>query len=633
MNSPRVLSLLLVALSCSLAIAACGRSDLMDETTDNSGDDGGNNGDGAHGDGSNDGPFGDGQRPDSGKDGGDGGTGDGGPCTTANDCNDNNACTQDFCANGFCANRPKDEDNDGFVDSFCGGNDCNDNDPTVNPGAMEVCDNGVDDNCNMLVDCNDSQCVNSFICTTDGGRDGGFDASRDTGVDSCTSTEICDNGVDDNCNGEIDCADPACGGATNCSCGAQQENCTNNRDDNCNGKVDCIDPSCYADPACNCTGRQPGPEVCNDHIDNDCNGKVDCQDPACAASPDCSNCHPEICNDTIDNDCNGLIDCADPACSFSPSCPPTQEVCDNGKDDDHNGLTDCEDPACKTNPLCVLNHEFCNTALAISASGTWTGDTTGFVNRNTGSCGGAAGEAVFQLTLSAPSKVEIDTIGSQFDSLLYIRSGVCKTGHELACDDDTGGNHNAKITIPILYPGTYYIFVDGFTVDPRFGPDEGPYVLNVNLTANPPEVCNNGIDDDGDHFVDCGDPDCVSAPNCLNCNGGQPPSAEFGVGKCTDGKDNDCDGKIDCADDDCHASRYYVTECCNGVDDNGNGIIDEDSCKCASSATCTNGNFCFTDTDFTCNLDCTRIVGDICPFIASGATCSHTTRQCEYTGQ
>src|SRR5439155_1779808 len=136
----------------------------------------------------------------------------------------------------------------------------------------------------------------------------------------------------------------------------------------------------------------------------------------------------------------------------------------------------------------------------------------------------------------------------------------------------TGGNHAGLINIPILYPGTYFIFVDGFTVDPRFGPDEGPYVLNVSITQNPPEVCNNGIDDDGDHLVDCADPNCATFSSCANCNGGQPPSAEYGVAKCTDGLDNDCDGKADCADDDCHASKYYVTECCNGRDDNGNGI-------------------------------------------------------------
>ena len=623
----------------ALAIA-CGRSDIGDELADNGNPD-------------LDGSTVDGQSPDAGREGGrpdagkDSGGHDGGPCATSNDCRSNDVCQVGFCSNGTCIFKPKDFDNDFFVDQRCGGNDCNDNDPNVNPGVREVCDNGIDDNCNGLTDCQDPQCFNDPWCASDGGgrdggvRDGGRDGGRDSGVDSgldsgvdaCPgTTEICNNGIDDDCNGLIDCQDPACTNDPGCTCRGTPENCTNGKDDNCNGLVDCIDPACYADPACNCTGRTPQPEICNDHIDNDCNGKTDCQDPACFSSPFCANCRPEICNNLVDDDCNGLIDCADPACDFAPNCAPVAEICDNGIDDDHNGLTDCEDPACASNPRCDALHEFCNTAKPISASGTWTGDTTGFINRNQGSCGGAAGEAVFQLTLSQPAKVRIDTIGSQYDSLLYIRQGNCKSGREVACDDDSGGNHNALINIPILYPGTYYIFVDGFTVSAQFGPDQGPYVLNVDLTLNPPEICDNGIDDDGNHLIDCADPACTTVGRCLNCNNGRPPEPEWGVGKCTDGEDNDCNGKTDCADDyNCHASKYYVTECCNGRDDNGNGIIDEDACRCADSSVCSNGNFCFTHADeFTCNLACTQIVGDICPNFAQTSRCSPQTQECEY---
>ncbi|MFO0668041.1 MAG: PPC domain-containing protein [Polyangiaceae bacterium] len=86
--------------------------------------------------------------------------------------------------------------------------------------------------------------------------------------------------------------------------------------------------------------------------------------------------------------------------------------------------------------------------------------------------GGAAGEAIFALTLTQPTAVTLDTIGSAFDMTLYVRTGACKAGRELACDDDSGGTRNAKLTFSILYPGTYYIFVDGFTVDLSLGPDQ-----------------------------------------------------------------------------------------------------------------------------------------------------------------
>ena len=43
-------------------------------------------------------------------------------------------------------------DADTYVSDQCGGNDCDDNDPFVNPGMPEVCDDGIDNNCNGEID-------------------------------------------------------------------------------------------------------------------------------------------------------------------------------------------------------------------------------------------------------------------------------------------------------------------------------------------------------------------------------------------------------------------------------------------------------------------------------------------------
>ncbi len=78
-------------------------------------------------------------------------------------CNDENACTVDSCdpATG-CVFAPRDLDGDGYVDSRCGGNDCDD-DPrsgaSIHPGAPENCTNNRDDNCDGLRDYYDPTCA------------------------------------------------------------------------------------------------------------------------------------------------------------------------------------------------------------------------------------------------------------------------------------------------------------------------------------------------------------------------------------------------------------------------------------------------------------------------------------------
>ncbi|MEM9696867.1 MAG: hypothetical protein AAGA56_30305, partial [Myxococcota bacterium] len=170
----------------------------------------------------------------------------------------------------------------------------------------------------------------------------------------------------------------------------------------------------------------------------------------------------------------------------------------------------------------------------------------------------------------------------------------------------------------------------GFTVDPNFGANEGPYTLNVVINPDPPEVCGDGVDNDGDVVVDCADPDWINDPAGFNCNGGSPPTAEFGVAACTDGVDNDCDGVTDCADEDCSASPYALTECCTGTDQNGNNIADDFACRCRDDADCGGGQICYTATVRTCGLPCQNFFGNVCPAVAQGSSCNLATSQCQF---
>jgi hypothetical protein len=115
------------------------------------------------------------------------------------DCNDGVACTIDLCDEslGGCFNVPQDRDGDGFTDPSCGGDDCDDSNPTVFPGAFEVCTNMVDDDCDFDLDCDDASCASGPPC-------------------SCTMRELCGAMMDADCDGFFDCmdsdcaADPAC---------------------------------------------------------------------------------------------------------------------------------------------------------------------------------------------------------------------------------------------------------------------------------------------------------------------------------------------------------------------------------------------------------------------------------------
>ena len=46
----------------------------------------------------------------------------------------------------------QDADGDGYEDEACGGEDCDDGDPFVNPGQPEVPENGIDDDCDGKID-------------------------------------------------------------------------------------------------------------------------------------------------------------------------------------------------------------------------------------------------------------------------------------------------------------------------------------------------------------------------------------------------------------------------------------------------------------------------------------------------
>jgi hypothetical protein len=132
-----------------------------------------------------------------------------------------------------------DRDGDGFLkdNRKCGGNDCNDRDASINPGAPEVCDDGVDNNCDGQID------------------------------EGCTTPPICGDNVvnqpSEQCDGTDDAACPGlC--QVDCTCGTPPpvcgDNVVNQPGEECDGTDDTACPGlCQVDCTCGPgSGQLPG---------------------------------------------------------------------------------------------------------------------------------------------------------------------------------------------------------------------------------------------------------------------------------------------------------------------------------------------------------------------------------------
>ncbi len=237
--------------------------------------------------------------------------------------------------------------------------DCNDGDPSIHPGATEICGDGIDNNCDGQID-EGCSCYSYVDADGDGygnpatatpvpcgegipGQVGiGGDCNDANPAVHPGATEICGDGIDNNCDGQID------------------EGCS------CYSYVD-ADGDGYGNPATatpvpcgegipgqvgiggDCNDANPSihpgaTEICGNGIDDNCNGQIDegcpcfvyrdidgdgygetgmAQQVPCGQgipgyvglSGDCNDADPlihpgatEICGDGIDNDCNGQTD-------------------------------------------------------------------------------------------------------------------------------------------------------------------------------------------------------------------------------------------------------------------------------------------------------------------------------------
>ena len=491
---------------------------------------------------------------------------------TANDSADNWCGGQDIFGQGDLGSpgdlNPDccpDLDGDGFANIDCGGLDCDDTNSLINPDASEVC-NGVDDNCDGNID----EGLPTTIWYPDGDGDGYGDASA-TPVEDCLV--IADH-VDNN--------------------------------------EDCDDGDAAINP--------DATEMC-DGVDNDCDGDVDEDDAADALTF----------YEDADGDTYGNIGSTTQACSVPQGyvtnfidCddgdpnqyPGADELC-NGEDDDCDGDVD-EDEAidvltwyedsdgdgygnaavtdidCEQPDGFVGNDEDCNDAAAVQYPG-----ADEYCNNEDDDCDGDVDEddaldaqtwwadadgdgfgdaAVEEVTCYQPQ----DFVGNaddcdDGDSNQYPGADELCNGE----DDDCDGDVDEDEALDAL---TWYedLDADGFgdaavtavacAAPPDFvdNPDDCDPTDGAQFPGAD-EYCN-GEDDDCDGDID--EDDAVDAPTWYVDNDGDGFGSNFIVDVACDQPQGFVDNDLDCQDN-AAAVNPAAEEICNGIDDDCDALTDE----------------------------------------------------------
>ena len=363
----------------------------------------------------------------------------------------------------------------------------------------------------------------------------------ESGLSACDAatpaTETCNN-ADDNCDGTTDEA-----GAAGC-----QTHYTDLDGDGFGAATDF--GQCLCKPSGKLTALKAGDcddtksevkagqtETCNG-IDDDCDGVTDPGFPDTDGDKQADCVDPDIDNDGTAN----AADCAPANADISPAAT---ETC-NGVDDNCNGAID--EPG------------------AVGCKGLYTdldGDGFGksFGLNDTGTCLCKAVGKVSATTGDDCDDTAVD-VNPKATEICNNKDDNCDGQTDEGCDDDQDGFCDVKMAIV----GTPAICSQG-------GKDCDD--LNAALSPGAKEICGNSVDDNCDGVTDAGkDPkDCINYFTDADKDG-------FGTGNAAclcapDGNLTSTNNK-DCNDADALVSPGKPEQCNNKVDDNCNGVQDEE---------------------------------------------------------
>lgn len=388
----------------------------------------------------------------------------------------------------------------------------------------------------------------------------------------------CADGVDNDCDGAVDCADRDCLGALGCPDCLADADCDDGQF--CNGTEACSGGSCLAGAPIDCNdGVGCTVDRCIeatrscDHTPDDslcdngafCDGLESC-DPVADCQSGTAPCAGQFCVEASQS----CVDClVDADCDDGNAC--TTNLCDNGTCVDEAVLCDdgnaCTDDACDPTAGCQFEPVVCPQGY-LCQDGFCALDPC---NRD-GLC--QVGE-------------NCDNCPSDCDAASPVAcgNGVCEAAHGedcLTCPQDCNGVQNGQ-------PSGRFC-CGGGGGDGAVGCNDSRCVTDPYQCRSEPVVdwcCGDGVCEGDETETSCG-VDCSPAAWCGDglCDGeedscncavdcGTPPVAESDRSACSDGLDNDCDGAVDCDDSDCmHASN------CIACDNDGVCEADEDCRSC-----------------------------------------------------
>lgn len=427
-----------------------------------------------------------------------------------------------------------DDDNDNYTENQ---GDCDDTDNSINPGIIETCGDGIDQNCNG----SDQECTPEYIDDdSDGYNEAQGDCDDTDNSIHPAATEICGDSIDQDCNG----ADLPC-----------PEDIDDDSDGYTENQGDCDDTD---------NSIHPGAvETCGDGIDQDCSGA------------------DLICPEDIDDDNDGYTenqgDCDDTDNAVNPAAA---EITYNGKDDD------C-DPATRDDDLDEDGYP----------QATDCDDDNATIN---------------------PDAIEIcgDTIDQDCDG----SDAVC--GPEYTDDDFDGVSEiegDCDDTNPDIFPGNVEI-CDGLDNDCDNTTVDGSAEawLSTSCDGTDADLCAEGIfectggnqvcsDFSGDNLDICDgvDNDCNAATAdgadepwlATSCDGPDSDLCSEGIFECTAGSQT------------CSDNTGDILDVCDGVDNDCNAATDDgadeawlgDSCDGDDSDLCSEGIFECTAGSKTCS--------------------------------